>query len=113
MASLVDYENSSNDSESECGSESNGECKSNGSISESSENDATEMPSSLSTKKKRRRLTMKDKLDIIEFAEKFGNRAAERTYKVCRKNIRSWRQCKKKLKDLDEKGLHMFFFYAT
>jgi transposase-like protein len=46
---------------------------------------------------KRRSYTAEFKLKVVTFAEKNGNRKAERKFEVDEKSVRQWRQLKKNL----------------
>ena len=54
-------------------------------------------------KKTRRSFTVERKLEIIAYAEKHGNREAEREFNINEKNIRDWRKLKKSFKRNAEK----------
>ena len=49
---------------------------------------------------KRQSYTVSDKLQIINFAEQHGNRAAEREFGVSESNIRLWRRTKENLQKM-------------
>ena len=40
------------------------------------------------------------KLKVVEFAEKYGNRAAEREYTISEKLVRDWRKAKESLLEM-------------
>src|SRR2546427_294136 len=53
--------------------------------------------------KTRRSFTAERKLEIIAYAEQYGNRAAEREFKVSEKNVRDWRRVKSILSVMPKK----------
>ena len=50
--------------------------------------------------KKRRALTVKQKVDIIDYARKTSIHAASRCYKVDRKSLRDWKKSEKTLRNM-------------
>lgn len=54
-------------------------------------------------KKTRRSFTVERKLEIIAYAEKHGNREAEREFNINEKNIRDWRKSKNLLNVMPKK----------
>ena len=50
--------------------------------------------------KKRRALTVKQKVDIIDYARKTSIHAASRRYKVDRKSLRDWTKSEKTLRNM-------------
>ena len=50
--------------------------------------------------KKRRALTVKQKVDILDYARKTSIHAASQSYKVDRKSLRDWKKCEKSLRNI-------------
>ena len=95
MNSLVAYELSSTEDDSSA--DENEESMGKALESEISADDDDDLTNTLGAANKKRQMIMTSKkLEIIDYAEKFSNRAASRHFKIHRKSVREWRQMKSK-----------------